>query len=237
VANLTREADRRRIAASSSHPVITAGASAEGDAPEMEGYWDMPGGDDKIHDDDVDVHDNITTNDRIVVAPHVRDPTHPRHAYWDWDASPRATSADANRLALIDHILEEEAARQLTGSDHVVRSILRARRASQGRDDDATDEAVRAPHADDPDHFARDYWAWPTPVGDKAPRASEEERRRRRDLIDRILRDEAARQATAADAVVEGLLRSRRAAQRAQDERPVVVVEESKESAGGYWDW
>eukprot|EP00563_Minutocellus_polymorphus_P011796 CAMPEP_0181073390 /NCGR_PEP_ID=MMETSP1070-20121207/29054_1 /TAXON_ID=265543 /ORGANISM="Minutocellus polymorphus, Strain NH13" /LENGTH=422 /DNA_ID=CAMNT_0023154459 /DNA_START=87 /DNA_END=1355 /DNA_ORIENTATION=- len=204
---------------------------------------------------------NTDDDDGMVVAPHVHDPTHPHQTYWDWDTSPRATNYEAKRRVLIAQILEEEEARQITSAGHVVRTILESRRSrgallhaveesattGKGRADPESEsywsfpprttdpsDTVVAPHAyardADPNHPLADYWVW-----DTAPKSPAEQRRV---LIDWILRDEAARQATSVEVVVEGLRAQAAACNANADEgRDDVVREESKESAGGYWDW
>ena len=183
-------------------------------------------------------------DDTIIVAPHVHDPTHPHYSYWDWDTSPQATNYEAKRRALIEQILEEERARQMTSAGHVVKTILDSQAAnsvvtstsSTANDADesywsftprSTDPAdtIRAPHTRDPNHPLADYWTW-----DTSPKSADEQRQV---LIDWILREEAARQATCMDAVVQGLIQSASSVGTGNE----IAVEESKESAEGYWDW
>ena len=183
----------------------------------------------------------------VVVAPHVHDPTHPHSSYWDWDTSPQATSYEAKRRALIERIVEEERARELTSAGHVVQTILESQAANSavastsspaGDDADESywsftprstdpDDATCAPHTRDPNHPLADYWTW-----DTSPQSADEQRQV---LIDWILREEAARQATCLDAVVQGLIQS--AARSSVGTNKAIVVEESKETAEGYWDW
>lgn len=257
----------------------------------VEGYWDMPAGDDDVVEKEAPLlvvesgvesssleesNANITipaclTTDRIVsnlisegerlssssptsdddmmiVAPHVDDPTHPHYSYWDWDTSPQATNYEAKRRALIEQILEEERARQMTSAGHVVKTILEGQtnvasgvekiKNQEHHTTNNADESywsftprstgpsdtTRAPHTRDPNHPLADYWTW-----DTSPKSADEQRQV---LIDWILREESARQATSVDAVVEGLLQC---ASAASDK--TVAVEESKDSAEGYWDW
>ena len=188
-----------------------------------------------------------TPSDAVVVAPHVHDPTHPHYNYWDWDTSPQATNYEAKRRALIEQILEEERAREMTSAGHVIKTILERAQAansanastsSTANDADesywsftprSTDPAdtIHAPHARDPNHPLADYWTW-----DTSPKSADEQRQV---LIDWILREEAARQATCMDAVVQELIQSASASNVGTGNK--TAVEESKESAEGYWDW
>ena len=276
VANLKRDS-----AVNEHQNMVTA--MSESCSDEVEGYWDMPAGDDVLvveteaqpavesavessllEETETNIPACLTTkhivsnlisegerlssstsNDdvTIVVAPHVHDPTHPHYSYWDWDTSPQATNYEAKRRALIEQILEEERARQMTSAGHVVKTILESQApnsaiASTSSTTNDADESywsftprtadpadtIHAPHTRDLNHPLADYWTW-----DTSPKSADEQRQV---LIDWILREEAARQSTCMDAVVQGLIQS--ASFGTGNE---IAVEEAKETAEGYWDW
>ena len=196
--------------------------------------------------------DDTSDDTAVVVAPHAHDPAHPQHSYWDWDTSPQATSYDAKRRALIERIVEEERAREMTSAGHVIQTILESQGEHLASSNETIDiqniattndadesywsfpprstdpaDTIHAPHTRDPNHPLADYWTW-----DASPKSADEQRQV---LIDWILREEAARQATCMDAVVQGLIQSASASSVGAGNE--IAVEESKESAEGYWDW
>jgi len=256
-----------------------AQAAATAAADDADSYWDMPA--DEVEAEAAPIEavdasifsaDHIVANliasshqqqqqqakqedEEIIIAPHVNDPSHPLHSYWDWDTSPQATSYEAKRLALVERIVQEEAARQLLSSDRIVANVVRSMAerstaastaataatntvtntsSSKGSSDaywsfaatTNTEDRIVAPHVNDPNHPLADYWTW-----DTSPKSDQEQRRV---LVDWILREEAARLATCTDAVVDGLLKISSAT---NDANATCVVEESKESGEGYWDW
>uniref|UniRef100_A0A7S4MDG8 Uncharacterized protein n=1 Tax=Odontella aurita TaxID=265563 RepID=A0A7S4MDG8_9STRA len=185
-------------------------------------------------------------NQEEVRAPHTRDPNHPSNSYWDW--TPPVT-ADESKVAVIQRILADEAARQALSVSHI-ESILKNTVPSpkvgiirnEGNSDSYWDwngdegepeKQVKAPHTQDPTHPSNSYWDWTPSVTPEDSKAA---------IIQRILADEAARQALSASHTEETLKGETWSGAKVEveqwynHEQEEVVRSEEKAEEVGYWD-
>mmetsp|Transcript_339 Transcript_339/g.745 ORF Transcript_339/g.745 Transcript_339/m.745 type:complete len:491 (-) Transcript_339:120-1592(-) len=181
---------------------------------------------------------------QLVKAPHMDDPTHPNHSYWDWTP---AVTPEEEKENIIARILKDENARKAV-SVSCLEENLKAdswKRAKVEMDGwylkEATEEVsktidadywtwaeekseiVRAPHVDDPSHPSNSYWDW------DSSESPVDESQINQQIIAKILQDEAARQAVSVHHLEEQLKHDA----CAQKEEMVV---NSAPGDASYWD-
>merc|ERR1712113_309855 len=166
-------------------------------------------------------------------APHVQDPSHPNHEYWNFPSKP-ATDAE-HKAALIQKILEEESIRQLLSTDHIIRNESNINKSSPQEEDniitsnDAVDESywnwshlsetITAPHVNDCTHPRHSYWDERSePVDEKAA------------IIAKILEEESIRQSLTVERIETSMKSQSLKMQYCESQQ----VEEKNSS---YWDW
>lgn len=95
------------------------------------------------------------------VAPHVNDPTHPMHSYWDFPSEP--ITFDEKKREICARILEQEKIRQ------VLSCANNSRFQPQKIDCETTTTAtyVHGSHVEDQSDEVHQYWDFPSTVDDK----------------------------------------------------------------------
>lgn len=162
----------------------------------------------------------------VVTAQHLKDASHPRNNYWDWED---AQMEDKNQ-SMIATILRDEAARQLMAVSHVEQTLKNAAPVSKdGAKPTAAhdsywnwDSACVAPHVVDETHPRNNYWDWET----------KEEEEVQNGFVAAIMKEEKIRLMMTAEHVQEQLVKEAVIAEPAAD----TIVAEGAEESASYWE-
>ena len=122
-------------------------------------------------------------NIEVIFAPHVHDPTHPNHAYWDFPNDDPKTLKEK----MIDRILNEERIRLLLSSKAVKAREVNYHRwmqQQQNHDNMTTDKDIL-------DSTSADYWNWNINADPSNMLGSLAQQKK--DIIKRILDEEKQR--------------------------------------------
>ena len=165
-------------------------------------------------------------------APHMQDPSHPNHEYWNFPSKP-ATDAE-RKAALIQQILKEESIRQLLSTDRIIRNETTINKSSTRAEEDiitpsdTVDEAywnwnhesetITAPHVNDCTHPRHSYWDERSePVDEKAA------------IIAKILEEESIRQSLKVERIESSI--------KSQPLKMQCCESHEEEKDSSYWDW
>jgi hypothetical protein len=159
--------------------------------------------------------------EKVEEAPHTSDPTHPNHQYWDFHSEPE--SDESAKKGLIDMILQHEKIRQILCCDNTERRETSSRSKDKF---DTTRCTSEFPKLLSPSTPHQGYWDFHT---NTLPHSQEKSKV---DIIDQILREYKALQATSTDKIVENLENGFHA--NVQHGR-MVSISNSEQSP--YWDW
>lgn len=168
-----------------------------------ENYWDWSSEEEKVEE-----------------APHVNDSTHPNHQYWDFPSKP--LNQESAKKEVIDMILQHEKIRQILCSDTTERrekfSRTQAKRNTSKRQ---VESSSTMPH--------QGYWDFHTYTN--TPQQSPQEKVKA-DIINQILREHEAIQATSTNMIIENLENEFNGQGQ---QRTMVSVSNSEQSS--YWNW
>mmetsp|Transcript_21162 Transcript_21162/g.29918 ORF Transcript_21162/g.29918 Transcript_21162/m.29918 type:complete len:311 (+) Transcript_21162:76-1008(+) len=161
----------------------------------------------------------------VVTAQHLKDATHPKNNYWDWED---AQMEDKNK-SMIDTILRDEAARQLLTVSHVEQTLMKAAPVVEDAKPTAAhdsywtwDSACVAPHVVDETHPRNNYWDWET----------KEEEEVQNGFVAAIMKEEKIRLMLTAEHVQEQLVKEAATVGTAVE----TVVAEGAEDSASYWE-
>lgn len=162
----------------------------------------------------------------VVTAQHLKDASHPKNNYWDWED---AQMEDKNQ-SMITTILRDEAARQLMSVSHVEQTLKNAAPVSENVSKPAAahdsywnwDSACVAPHVVDGTHPRNSYWDWET----------KEEEEVQNGFVAAIMKEEKIRLMMTAEHVQEQLVKEAAVAEPAAK----TIVAEGAEESASYWE-
>ena len=155
-----------------------------------------------------------------IVAPHVHDPTHPNHAYWDFPAE--SEDPQALKEKLIDSILKVERIRNLLRSETVEDREVTYHRLRQ---EEAKIEYEYAP-GHELESVPSNYWDFDdTNPDDMLSLLSEEQQQ----IINRILKEERQRHIVSTENIENNLLQ--------EIESKTVQDVNVSLSSSDYWQW
>ena len=155
--------------------------------------------------------------EKVEEAAHVNDPSHPNHQYWDFPSKPEDETS--NKKLLIDMILEHEEIRQILCC-HAVENREKSSRPLNNCN------KVKHQVSNLPAPFEC-YWDFHTNVQKKSQEVS------KNDLIDKILLEHRALEATSTDLIVENLKND----YHADRQRQLAPTSINTDQQPSYWDW
>ena len=155
-----------------------------------------------------------------IVAPHVHDPTHPNHAYWDFPAESR--DPEALKEKLINSILNEERIRNILQTGAVEDREVNYHRSKQGEE---KTEYEYAP-AHELESMPSNYWDFDNKDPDNMLSLLSQEQQ---EIVNRILEEERQRYIVSTENIENNLHRD-------IEDKAVEDVEVSAASAD-YWQW
>lgn len=155
-----------------------------------------------------------------VVAPHVNDPSHPNHAYWDYPSGP--TNAVEERQKVIDDILKEDRIRELLSSKTTEEREVNFHRSKQANKD----------HYSAPKHqlesIPENYWDFNASSGNDLISVLSQDKQA---LINRILKEEQMRYIVSTENIENHLVASKEGLEEIEG------TLESVDVSASYWDW
>lgn len=169
------------------------------------------------HETSQDYWSWTSEEEKVEEADHVSDPTHPNHQYWDFPSEPE--SNESAKKDLIDMILQHEKIRQILCCDTTERREKFSR--SQDKFDNTTSDSHEMSNPSTPH---QGYWDFHT---NTLPQPQEKSKA---DIINQILQEYKALQATSTDMIVENLENDF----NGQNRRMVSI---SNNEQSPYWDW
>jgi hypothetical protein len=171
------------------------------------------------NDDFPEEKENID-DDNLVVAPHVHDPTHPKHSYWDFPSIPN--DVECVKQNLIQSILMDERIRALLSSESIeAREVNFHRSRKEMNSIDCIDAPVHAL-----EKAPLNYWDFDAVDKDDLLTILAQEKEA---LIEKILREEKERYVVSTENIVYNLHNN-----NMEEE---VERELASPSTASYWDW
>lgn len=165
-----------------------------------------------------------------IVAPHVHDPTHPNHAYWDFPNEP--TNEVELKEKLITKILNEERIRNLLSSEATEEREVNFHRSRNHNEDDKSKETCYYYYSaseSELNAMPENYWDFNASTeGDLISLLSKEKQA----LINRILKEEQLRYIVSTANIENHLVDASMESGKGQEEH----VENTSISTS-YWDW
>lgn len=156
-----------------------------------------------------------------VVAPHVHDPSHPNHAYWDFPSEP--TNAEDLRQKIIDNILKEERIRQILSTKATEEREVNYHQQKEGKKEYCS--ACRS----ELDSMPENYWDFNASSESGLSLLSNDKQA----LINRILREEQLRYILSTENIESHLVTS---SKKGSPEAVRSNVDSGTVSTS-YWDW
>lgn len=165
--------------------------------------------------------ENAESKEDVIVAPHVHDPTHPNHSYWNFPNEP--ITAQDLKQKLIDKILNEERIRELLSSD-----VTEEREVNFHRQSNTSSKEYQTASESELNSMPENYWDFHASYDNDLLSMLSKEKQA---LINRILKEEQQRYIVSMENIEKNLVSEKRPEDELQS------LEGSSSISISYWDW